>query len=169
MGLLDNFKSWVIGAEEDDYEYETEEEMREQRVQETSSYVPPRTHTAQTSTAVRESVGGAVSTTSRNDRVLNISATTKMAVVLVKAEQFNSVVDIADHLKNKMTVVLNLENTEKEVATRMLDFLSGVAFAIEGKIKRVAKDIYLITPYNVEIVGEDLISELESNGLRFRN
>ena len=66
-----------------------------------------------------------------------------------------------------MTVVLNLENAEKETANRMLDFLSGVTYAIEGKIKRVAKDTYLITPYNVEIVGEDLISELESNGLSF--
>lgn len=165
MGFLDSFKSWVTGEEEEDYEYETDEEMGETQVQE-PPYASPRSHPAQTSTAVRETAGS-VPTAARNNRVVNISATTKLAVVLVKAEQFNSVVDIADHLKNKMTVVLNLESTEKEVATRMLDFLSGVAFAIEGKIKRVAKDTYLITPYNVEIVGEDLISELESNGLRF--
>lgn len=165
MGFLDSFKSWVSGEEDEDYEYETDEEMGETQVQE-PPYASPRSHPAQTSTAVRENVGS-VPTAARNNRVVNISATTKLAVVLVKAEQFNSVVDIADHLKNKMTVVLNLESTEKEVATRMLDFLSGVAFAIEGKIKRVAKDTYLITPYNVEIVGEDLISELESNGLRF--
>ncbi len=164
MGFLDSFKSWVTGEEEEEYEYETEEEMAEQEPE--PPYASSRVHSSQTNPAVRNTTTS-VSSTARNDRVVNISATTKLAVVLVKAEQFNSVVDIADHLKNKMTVVLNLETTEKDVATRMLDFLSGVTFAIEGKIKRVAKDTYLITPYNVEIVGEDLISELENNGLRF--
>ena len=84
-----------------------------------------------------------------------------------KADQFNNVADIADHLKNKMTVVLNLESTDKEVSKRMLDFLSGVTYAIEGKIKRVASNTYLITPLDVEIVGDDLISELENSGMKF--
>ena len=103
----------------------------------------------------------------RNNRVVNINATTKLAVVLVKADQFNNVADIADHLKNKMTVVLNLETTDKETSKRMLDFMSGVTYAIEGKIKRVASDTYLITPLDVEIVGDDLISELENSGMKF--
>ena len=85
----------------------------------------------------------------------------------MKADQFNNVADIADHLKNKMTVVLNLESTDKEVSKRMLDFLSGVTYAIEGKIKRVASNTYLITPLDVEIVGDDLISELENSGMKF--
>ena len=87
--------------------------------------------------------------------------------MLVKADQFNNVADIADHLKNKMTVVLNLETTDKETSKRMLDFMSGVTYAIEGKIKRVASDTYLITPLDVEIVGDDLISELENSGMKF--
>ena len=103
----------------------------------------------------------------RNNQVVNINATTKLAVVLVKADQFNNVADIADHLKNKMTVVLNLETTDKETSKRMLDFMSGVTYAIEGKIKRVANDTYLITPLDVEIVGDDLISELENSGMKF--
>ena len=86
---------------------------------------------------------------------------------MVKADQFNNVADIADHLKNKMTVVLNLETTDKETSKRMLDFMSGVTYAIEGKIKRVANDTYLITPLDVEIVGDDLISELENSGMKF--
>ena len=63
--------------------------------------------------------------------------------------------------------VLNLETTDKETSKRMLDFLSGVTYAIEGKIKRVASDTYLITPLDVEIVGDDLISELENSGMKF--
>ena len=80
----------------------------------------------------------------------------------------NKVVNIraADHLREKRTVVLNLESTNKEIARRLLDFLSGVAYANEGKIKKVAISTYIITPYNVDILG-DLIDELENNGLYF--
>ena len=73
---------------------------------------------------------------------------------------------IADHLREKRTVVLNLESTNKEIPRRLLDFLSGVAYANEGKIKKVAISTYIITPYNVDILG-DLIDELENNGLYF--
>ena len=74
--------------------------------------------------------------------------------------------EIADHLREKRTVVLNLESTNKDVARRVLDFLSGVAYAQDGKIKKVAVSTYIITPYHVDILG-DLIDELENNGLYF--
>ena len=61
-------------------------------------------------------------------------------------------------------MVLNLESTNKEIARRLLDFLSGVAYANEGKIKKVSANTYIITPYSVDIMG-DLIDELENNGL----
>ena len=70
---------------------------------------------------------------------------------------------IADHLNNKRTVVLNLESTNKEVSRRLVDFLSGVAYANNGQIKRVANSTFIITPYNVDIMG-DLLDELENNG-----
>ena len=71
-----------------------------------------------------------------------------------------------EDFKDKRTVVLNLESTNKDVARRLIDFLSGVAYAGEGKIKKVAANTYIITPYHVELEG-DLIDELESNGLYF--
>ena len=102
----------------------------------------------------------------RNDKVVNIHTTTQLQVVLVKPERFENASEVADHLRDKRTVVLNLESTNKDVARRLLDFLSGVAYANEGKIKKVALSTYIITPFNVEIQG-DLIDELESNGLFF--
>ena len=102
----------------------------------------------------------------RNGKVVNIHATTQLKVVLVKPEHFEDASTIADHLNNKRTVVLNLESTNKDVARRLIDFLSGVAYAGEGKIKKVAANTYIITPYHVELEG-DLIDELESNGLYF--
>ena len=105
-------------------------------------------------------------TEDRRNRVVNIHAPTQLKVVLVKPERFENASEIADHLKDKRTVVLNLESTNKDVARRLVDFLSGVAYAGEGKIKKVAANTYLITPYHVDIEG-DLIDELENNGLYF--
>ena len=74
--------------------------------------------------------------------------------------------EIADHLRDKQALVLNLESTNKDVARRLVDFLSGCAYALDGKIKKVAISTYLITPYNVDVVG-DLVEELENNGMYF--
>ena len=102
----------------------------------------------------------------RRNKVVNIHATTQLKVVLVKPERFENASEIADHLKDKRTVVLNLESTNKDIARRLIDFLSGVAYAGEGKIKKVSANTYIITPYHVDIEG-DLIDELENNGLYF--
>ena len=102
----------------------------------------------------------------KRNKVVNINATTQLKVVLVKPERFEDASTIADHLNNKRTVVLNLESTNKEVSRRLVDFLSGVAYANNGQIKRVANSTFIITPYNVDIMG-DLLDELESNGAFF--
>lgn len=101
-----------------------------------------------------------------SNRVVNINATTQLQVVLVKPERFEDASTIADQLNAKRTVVLNLESTGKEVSRRLIDFLSGVAYANNGQIKRVATSTFIITPYNVDIMG-DLIDELENNGVFF--
>ncbi len=102
----------------------------------------------------------------RSNKVLNIHTTTQLQVVVVNPERFENAKEIADHLLEKRTVVLNLESTNKEVARRLLDFLSGVTYAHGGKVKKVALSTFIITPYNVDILG-DLIDELENNGLYF--
>ena len=102
----------------------------------------------------------------RSNKVVNIHTTTQLQVVLVNPSRFENASEIADHLRDKRTVVLNLEQTDKNIARRLIDILSGVAYANEGTIKKVALSTYIITPYNVEILG-DLIDELENNGLYF--
>ncbi len=105
-------------------------------------------------------------TSFRGDKVVNINATAQLQVVLVKPDRFENAAEIADHLKDRKTVVINLEQTNKEIARRLLDFLSGVAYAYQGKFQKIANSTFLITPYNVGIMG-DIIDELESNGLYF--
>jgi cell division inhibitor SepF len=144
MSFLDELKKWTHPYEDEDEDYEEEFET-----------VPRR------ETAFEERRRD-----TRNNKVVNIHATTQLRVVLVKPERFENASEIADHLKEKRTVVINLESTNKDIARRLIDFLSGVAYAGEGKIKKVAANTYIITPYHVDIEG-DLIDELENNGLYF--
>lgn len=102
---------------------------------------------------------------SKTNRVVNISATAQLQVILVKPEVFADTKEIANHLNSKKTVVLNLESTTPDVTRRIIDFLGGVAYANGGNIKPVANNTFIITPYNVGFVGEDLVGELENNGV----
>ena len=99
-------------------------------------------------------------------RVVDIHTTAKLQVVLKKPEHFDEATAIADELLEKRTVVLNLEATEKGEAGKLLSFLSGVAYANGGKLKKIANNTYIITPYNVDVMG-DLLDELENNGMFF--
>ena len=142
MGLIDDIKKWAHPYEDEDEDFEEfEEPSRRDIFEDRRSKFDDR-----------------------RSKVVNIHATTQLKVVLVKPERFENASEIADHLKDKRTVVLNLESTNKDIARRLIDFLSGVAYAGEGKIKKVAANTYLITPYSVDIQG-DLIDELETNGL----
>ena len=73
---------------------------------------------------------------------------------VIRPDRFESVSQIADHLLNKRTVVLNLEATNKETSRRIIDFLSGVAYSISGNLKRVANNTFVITPCNVDVSND---------------
>lgn len=105
---------------------------------------------------------------SPKNKVVSINATAKLQVGIFKPERFGEETrGIADELLKSHTVVLNLEDTNKDMARRILDFLSGVAFANGGKIKRVATNTYIIIPSNVDLTGDDLLDELENSGVYF--
>lgn len=92
---------------------------------------------------------------SGSDSGMSVSGS-NLELKVVKPERFDNVSQIANHLLNRRTVVLNLEETNKETARRLLDFLSGVAYSINGNLKRVANNTYVITPCNVDVSGDQL-------------
>ena len=164
MGFLDELKRLTHPYEDEmEDDYDEEEDVCEDEDEPEDDVPPPPPPREEPSRRreyqepPRRNTGG---------KVVNIHATTQLQVVLVKPERYENASEIADHLRDKRTVVLNLEKTQKDVARRLLDFLSGVAYAQEGKIKKVALQTYIVTPYNVDIMG-DLIDELENNGLYF--
>ena len=162
MGFLDELRRLTHPYEdemEDDYDEDEDVYEDEDEPEERNQTPPPREREEprrrEYQEPPRRNNGG---------KVVNIHATTQLQVVLVKPDRYENASEIADHLRDKRTVVLNLEKTQKDVSRRLLDFLSGVAYAQEGKIKKVALQTYIVTPYNVDIMG-DLIDELENNGL----
>ncbi|BFJ83678.1 cell division protein SepF [Ruthenibacterium sp. CLA-JM-H11] len=154
MSMFDKLKGMMGVPDDDDYEDEGVDMM--QNVDDTDNYNDYN---------MQDNYGSSDGSPKRN-KVVNINSTMQLQVVLVKPERFDDASAVADHLNAKRTVVLNLESTSKDIARRLVDFLSGVAYANNGQIKRVANSTFIITPYNVDIMG-DLLDELESNGVFF--
>ena len=107
----------------------------------------------------------AVSTASSgfSGQVLNVSST-KQEVVLFRPVSFNDTSKAADNLRNRKAVVLNLENVDKAMSRRVVDFLSGCVYALDGSVKKIAQSAYLFCPHNMDVVGdlENLQAEVES-------
>lgn len=82
------------------------------------------------------------------------SSSAALEMKIIKPDRFEDVTTIADHLLQRRTVVLNLENASKENVRRILDFLSGTIYAIEGNMKRAANSTYVITPKNVDVSAD---------------
>ena len=184
--FLNNMVDFFTSKEDDGYEGEPVRETRESRSETRaeskwgsrepkesrdtrSSYDSREQRTAaeprESRDAASASAGSFEDSAEKRSKVVNIQATAQLQVVLVKPEVFTDAKQIADHLISKRTVVLNLETASSENKRRIIDFLVGVAYANGGSLKPVANLTYIITPYNVGFIGEDLVNELGSNGV----
>ena len=151
MKLFENIKEFFFSADDDDLDQDDVPVRHERSYQ-------PSDNDESTSNDSGNSNG-------RRNKVVNIQTTAQLQVVLVKPSAFTDAKQIADHLIAKKTVVLNLETASPENKRRIIDFLVGVAYANGGSLKPVANLTYIITPYNGGFIGEDLVCELENNGV----
>ena len=152
-GIMGKFKN-ILKQPEDDMEYE-------------DYYDNGQQEEAPSQQEVQDTVSDDTDSDSTNN-VINIHDTTKVQFVLFKPEAFDETIrDMADELIKRNTVILNVEQTNKDVSKRIIDFLGGVAYANNGKISRVAEDTYIIMPSNVKLSGEDMMDEVESDNIYF--
>lgn len=100
----------------------------------------------------------------KKNKVVKIHTTAQLKLVVMQPESFEEARDIAIHLKSKKPVVMNLELVEKDIQRRIVDFLSGAVYALDGSMQKVSNGIFLIAPYNVGIMG-DFKDELKSKGV----
>ncbi len=175
MKLFDFAKDFFFSSDEEEELNESatyEEEPRQERPSRSSSSASSSYSASSSASSSSSSYSTtaqereeAMAEINRRNKVVNIQATAQLQVVLVKPSAFTDAKQIADHLISKKTVVLNLETASPDNKRRIIDFLGGVAYANGGSLKPVANLTYIITPYNVGFIGEDLVGELENNGV----
>lgn len=169
MGFLDELKKLTKPYSEDDDYYnddyddlDEDEELEERPARRSSA---AREDRPAYQDASQDSFSAPVAS-SGGSRVVSMNGSSKLQVVLVRPESYDSAGEIADHLRDHQAVLLNLEQTEKNVSRRLVDFLCGCAYALDGNIKKVATSTYLVTPYGVDITG-DVTVGLENNDMYF--
>ena len=138
MSFFSKFNDLVFGPEDD-------EEVDFAAVSEPTSYDPQPARPS----------------TQKKSKVVSIAATTQMKVVVVSIERFDEVKEVVDHLRNKKPVVVNLEKLDKDISRRVIDIISGASYALQGSTQKVAKGIFLVAPYNVDIMA-DVRDELQN-------
>ncbi|MBC8014846.1 MAG: cell division protein SepF [Sporomusaceae bacterium] len=99
-----------------------------------------------------KTVEGELSKGKKNSNIVNLpTAQKQMKVMVVEPFAFDDAQHVADHLKNRKPVVVNFENCDKEVAKRMIDFISGTTYALGGSIQKIGNNIFLCAPNNVDV------------------
>lgn len=149
MGVFDKIKN-AFGVDDEDFDDEFEYDEEEEEVENTVK--PDFAQVKKEKTVPLSTASVAV-------------PSSQLQVVLVKPEKFDDASGIADSLNAKKTVVLNLEATSKEVSRRLVDFLSGVAYANNGQIKKIANSTFIITPYNVDVSGIGILEEIDTTSI----
>ncbi len=142
MSWKDKLSNIMYGQQNGDYDEYEQEPQEEVYAEETEAAAPA----------------------ARGGNQFGISSGTSIEMKVVKPEKLESVTQIADQLLARKTILLNLEETNKETSRRLIDFLNGVAYAINGTLKKVANNTYVITPSNVEVSGEQLHDSQEKSG-----
>ena len=167
MGFFDELKRLTRPYDEDAYDDIDDAEVVDDGSRDAPRSNPFSGFTADPPAPAQTSYAPQRQTRPKEGRVVSMGpAGGQMQVVLIRPERFETAAEIADHLRDRRPVVVNMETTPKDVTRRLVDFLSGVTYAIDGNIKKVAANIYIITPPNVDLVG-DLMDELQSGKVYF--
>ena len=178
MSFWDNVKKFAQPYADDDYDDYDEEDDYGEEFEEPAEAPAPRREKRRAAPAPvmdeeeEDDFGFApvpvsapsTPSTGFSGQILNMSASNKQEVVLFRPGTFNDTSKAADDLRNRKAVIVNMENVDKAMARRVVDFLSGCVYALDGDVKKIAQSAYLFCPHNMDIVGdlETLQAEVES-------
>lgn len=90
----------------------------------------------------------------KSANLVSIHSSKNLKVVVCEPERFDEVQTLADHLKNRKQVILNFENTNPEVSQKIIDFISGTVYALDGQTQQLGRNIFLFAPSNVEVTKD---------------
>lgn len=147
MSFWDNVKKFTQPYADDDYDdFDDAEDLF------SNDNVRVNRH-SNTGTAATPSFNPPSEEPAFNGKVLNMNSN-KPGVVLFRPIAFSDAVKAADELRDRKAVIVNLENLDKAIARRVVDFLSGCSYALEGSVKKVAGGTYLFCPHNMDVAGD---------------
>lgn len=159
MSFWDNVKKLTQPYSDDDYdEFEDDAEEFEEtqesapRSRRTSPFATTETSDYTPSSSV--STASATSGTSSYSSSSVLSSSNKQEVILFHAKSFDDAAKAANELRKKKAIILNMENVDKALTRRVVDFLSGSVYALDGSVKKVAQSTYLFCPHNMDVVGD---------------
>ena len=171
MSFWDNVKKFAQPYDDEDYddydeeldEFEEAAEEAAPRTRRPSPFAATSAAPAAPATAAAPAAAPAASVPSFGGQVLNMNAG-KQEVVLFHAKTFDDAAKAADELCKRKAVILNMENVDKALTRRVVDFLSGSVYALDGRVKKVAQSTYLFCPHNMDVTGdlENLKGEVET-------
>ena len=180
MSFWDNVKKFADPYADDDYDdYDEDDDYVEDDYEEPAEAPAPRREKRRAAPApvmeeeeeddfgfapVPAVAPSTAPATGFTGQILNMNASNKQEVVLFRPGTFNDTSKAADDLRNRKAVIVNMENVDKAMARRVVDFLSGCVYALDGDVKKIAQSAYLFCPHNMDIVGdlESLQAEVES-------
>ena len=165
MSFWDNVKKFAQPYSDEDYDdYDEELDSYEEESQEPASRTGRRVSPFASLSQETESAPVSSASNGFSGQILNSSASGKQEVVLFHAKTFDDAAKAADELRRRKAVILNMENVDKSLTRRVVDFLSGSVYALDGRVKKVAQSTYLFCPHNMDVVGdlESIQAESES-------
>ena len=149
MSIGDSMKK-LIGIEElEDDDEITEEEVSAAR-DKIAKQAPKRSPMSETITDKHSASSTSVKS---GDRRFSVTGTSSFKLVLIEPKTFEECPKLVDSLKGRRPVIINLEKLETEVAKKIFDFLSGATYALNGNVQKVANNIFIFAPENVDIAG----------------
>ncbi len=158
--LIDKMKNFFGGDDYDDEydDYDDYEPSPSSRIEKEPMDYAPSNRSSVSSTSSR------LSSRRNTSQVVSIHTNVQMQVCIIKPECYEDAQEICDQVKARKPVVVNLEKVEYPIAQRIMDFLSGTCYSLDGSIQRVANNIFIIAPENVDVSG-DLKEELKTKGI----
>ena len=162
MSFWDNVKKFAQPYSDDEYdEYEEENEEFEEEKQ-----PAPRTRrTSPFASASQNTETAPAASSGFNGQVLNMSSSGKQEVVLFHAKTFDDAAKAADELRRRKVIILNMENVDKTLTRRVVDFLSGSIYALDGSVKKIAQSTYLFCPHNMDVIGDLESIQVEADSI----
>ena len=148
MSFWDNVKKFAQPYSDDEYD-DYDDEMDGYEEEE----APRRSHASVSDSTAEAAPAPAAKSGNFSGQVLNINSG-RQEVVLFRPTTFNDTSKAADDLRDKKAIIVNMENVDKALARRVVDFLSGCAYSLDGKVNKIAQSTYLFVPHCMDVVGD---------------